>query len=53
MSDCEAKLQAMLKCLNDWCKQWGLVINFEKSKIVYFRPVVKPDQIFNFSAEMM
>ena len=21
MSDCEAKLQAMLKCLNDWCKQ--------------------------------
>ena len=27
MSDCEAKLQAMLKCLNDWCKQWGLVIN--------------------------
>ena len=41
MSDCEAKLQAMLKCLNDWCKQWGLVINFEKSKIVHFRPYSK------------
>ena len=41
MSDCEAKLQAMLKCLNDWCKQWGLVINFEKSKIVHFRPCSK------------
>ena len=37
MSDCEAKLQAMLKCLNDWCKRWGLVINFEKSEIVHFR----------------
>ena len=31
----------MLKCLNDWCKQWGLVINFEKSKIVHFRPCSK------------
>ena len=41
MSDCEAKLQAMLKCLNDWCKQWGLVINSEKSKIVHFRPCSK------------
>ena len=41
MSDCEAKLQAMLKCLSDWCKQWGLVINFEKSKIVHFRPFSK------------
>ena len=38
MSNCEAQLQAMLKCLNDWCKRWGLVINFEKSKIVHFRP---------------
>ena len=23
MSDCEAKLQAMLTYLNNWCKRWG------------------------------
>ena len=48
MSDREAKLQAMLKCLNDWCKRWGLVINFEKCKIVHFRPCSKPRSDIQF-----
>ena len=38
MSDNEAKLQRMLSCLNDYCLSWGLTINFEKSKIMHFRP---------------
>ena len=38
LSDNEAKLQRMLCCLNDYCLSWGLTINFEKSKIMHFRP---------------
>ena len=38
LSDNEAKLQRMLCCHNDYCLSWGLTINFEKSKIMHFRP---------------
>ena len=38
LSDNEVKLQRMLSCLNDYCLSWGLTINFEKLKIMLFRP---------------
>ena len=28
----------MLSCLNDYCLSWGLTINYEKLKIMHFKP---------------
>ena len=33
------RVSTMLDCLNKWCKTWGLIINFDKSKAVHFRAV--------------
>ena len=45
----ENSLQRMLDCLNDWCLQWQLVVNIDKSQVVHFRrgPSV-PRSGFNF-----
>ena len=32
-------LQLMLDKLHDWCSRWRLTINFDKTKIVHFRPL--------------
>ncbi len=37
ISLCEANLQRMLDCLNEWCKRWRVLINTSKSKCMHFR----------------
>ena len=37
MADSELKLQSLLTRLDQWCKQWGLVISATKSKVMHFR----------------
>lgn len=48
LSDTEFKLQSMLNCLSDWCNEWGLHINCNKSKVIHFRPqrITKTDTQF-------
>ena len=48
LSDDELKMQTMLNCLNKWCRTWGLIINFDKSKAVHFRAVSWARTKFNF-----
>ena len=48
LSDDDIRLQTMLNSLNSWCIRWGLVINVEKSKIVYFRSPSITRSDFNF-----
>jgi len=38
LSGSEIKLQSMLDQLYGYCQTWGLMINYDKSKIVHFRP---------------
>ena len=37
IADSKLKLQSLLTRLDQWCKQWGLVISATKSKVVHFR----------------
>ena len=48
LSDDELKMQTMLDCLNKWCRTWGLIINFDKSKTVHFKAVSSARTKFNF-----
>ena len=48
LSDNEAKMQTMLDCLDQWCSNWGLAINFEKSKVIHFRNASHPRTEYNF-----
>ena len=48
LSDDELKMQTMLDCLNKWCRTWGLIINFDKSKAVHFKAVSSARIKFNF-----
>ena len=48
LSDDELKMQTMLDCLNKWCRIWGLIINFDKPKVVHFRAVSRVRTEFNF-----
>ena len=41
-------MQTMLDYLNKWCRTWGLIINFDKSKAVHFRAVSRVRTEFNF-----
>ena len=34
----ENSLQSMLNVVTDWCSEWKLCININKTKIVHFRP---------------
>ena len=38
ISDKESKLQDMLNYMHDWCYQWKLKLNTDKSKVMHFRP---------------
>ena len=48
LSEDDIRLQTMLNSLNSWCIRWGLVINFDKSKIVHFRSPNITRSDFNF-----
>ena len=48
LSDNEAKMQTMLDCLDQWCSNWGLAINFDKSKVIHFRNASHPRTEYNF-----
>ena len=48
LSDNEAKMQTMLDCLDQWCLNWGLAINFDKSKVIHFRNASHPRTEYNF-----
>ena len=37
IADSEIKLQSLLTRLDQWCKQWGLVISANKSKVIHFK----------------
>ena len=37
IADSELKLQSLLTRLDQWCKQWGLVISATNSKVIHFR----------------
>ena len=37
IADSELKRQSVLTRLDQWCKQWGLVISATKLKVIYFR----------------
>jgi hypothetical protein len=37
LAPCEDYLQRMLDRLHEWCLQWRLVVNIEKSQVVHFR----------------
>ena len=37
MAENESDLQTMLDCVYQWCKQWRLVVNEDKTKIMHFR----------------
>ena len=37
IADSELMLQSLLTRLDQWCKQWGLVISVNKSKVIHFR----------------
>ena len=51
LSGNEAKMQTMLDCLDQWCSNWGLSINFDKSKVLHFRNVSHPRTEYNFLCE--
>ena len=38
LSSNEEDLQCMLDLLYEYCRSWKMLLNFDKSKIVYFRP---------------
>ena len=40
-------MQIMLDYLGNWCKKWGLTINFNKSKIMHFRAPSKQSTEYN------
>jgi len=44
----EADLQAMLTTTHEWCMNWRLQVNVDKSKIMHFRKPNKPMSTFNF-----
>ena len=37
IADSELKLQSLLVRIDQWCKQWGLVISATKSNVIHFR----------------
>jgi hypothetical protein len=37
MSDLVGHLQKLIDCLSDYCYDWGMSVNFDKTKIIVFR----------------
>ena len=49
LSPCEESLQIMLNALDEWCDNWRVTLNQEKTKIVHFRPCGIDQCDFSFS----
>ena len=45
----EVKLQIMLNCVLDWCLNWRLNVDEEKTQIVHFRPPAVQRTLFQFT----
>ena len=41
LAENECVMQLMLNTLNEWSKKWRMVINYEKTQIIHFRPKQK------------
>ena len=48
LSEDVQQMQVMLNCLDTWCKNWGLDINYDKSKTIHFRTASKPKTEYRF-----
>ena len=48
LAENEADLQEAIQVLQEWCAQWQLIINSEKSNIMHFRRRNTPKTGFNF-----
>ena len=48
VSENEQNLQDMINIVYDWCSQWGMKLNVEKSKIVHYRKKTIECSKFNF-----
>ena len=48
LSEDVQQMQVMLNCLDTWCKNWGLDINYDKSKAIHFRTASKPKTEYRF-----
>ena len=48
LADSEAALQSLLLVLESWCSQWQLKVNNDKSNVIHFRNLKKPQTKFKF-----
>jgi hypothetical protein len=48
ISDSAANLQKQIQCVYNWCNNWKMSINVEKTKVVHFRPKRKSMSTFDF-----
>ena len=46
LSEDVQQMQVMLNCLDTWCKNWGLDINYDKSKAIHFRTAQVSEILF-------
>ena len=46
LANSEAALQSLLLALESWCSQWQLKVNNEKSNVIHFRNLKKPQTKF-------
>ena len=49
IAECEKDLQDMLHFVSDWCLQWKLNINVNKTQVVHYRNVSIPKTCFVFT----
>ena len=49
IADSEENLQKLLEVLHNWCKQWRMRININKTKIVHFRVKSQDRTMFEFT----
>ena len=48
LAESEEALQEMINHVADWCHNWRLMINVDKTKIVHFRKSTAPETTFLF-----
>lgn len=41
-------LQRMLECVTNWCSQWHVLVNIQKTKVVHYRPCSVKRSDFKF-----
>ena len=49
IAECEKDLQDMLNFVSDWCLQWKLNVNVNKTQVVHYRNVSIPKTRFVFT----